>query len=313
MDAHPQTEAVEHRHGGQHLGVVHFFIGHVDGLPGQGIEVEVAEHYALGGACSAAREQYNRFGAVVLLCNVAVANAFAHLHEIAPQYVVRSINLGELALGEELLCHGEGEGEFVGHAADYEFADGALLLHTEELAVELVQGHGYAAVRLVHVECQFRHGRQRMHHGRDGAYAVEAVEAEHSLRHVRKADQNPLAGPHPQCMEAAGHTVDFLRKPGVRCGLAHEGEGRKFLFHGGGVQNRTGYRFFAVIQVGGYLPIAFKPRGGYIVEFVFHCWFSRFRSGLPPVRPAARGSGRSCAPGGAFSQNNSRPRCARRW
>ena len=217
---------------------MHFFVGHVGGLPGQGVEVEVAQHYALGGACGAAGEEHYRFAAIVLVGHVAVSDGIAHLHKIAPKYVVRSLNLGELALREEFLCHRKGEGEFFGHAADYEFADGALLLHAEELAVELVQGNRHAAVSLVHKERKFCDGRQRMHHGGNGTDAVEAVEAEHRLRHVRQADEDPLPRTHSQCIEAAGHAVDFLCEPGVRSGFAHEGEGGEVLLHCGGVQNR---------------------------------------------------------------------------
>ena len=66
VDAHAQAEAVEQRHGGEHLvaGAEHRVGG--DDLLAQGVEVPVGQHDALGGAGGAAGIEDD--GGVVSLC-----------------------------------------------------------------------------------------------------------------------------------------------------------------------------------------------------------------------------------------------------
>ena len=109
-----------------------------------------------------------------------------------------------------------------------------------------------------------------MHHGRDGTYPVEAIEAEHRLGHVWKANEDTVAGTHAKCPEAARHLVNLLRKAGVACGLAHECKGREILFPGGSFQDCLRYCFFRIVKMRVHATVAFHPRSGNVINLIFH-------------------------------------------
>ena len=104
VDADAEAEAVEDRHGGQHLvpGAEHRVGG--NDLLGEGVEVTVGEHDALGGAGSAAGVEDDSGVVVAALYLVVVEAALGQLHEFLPADD-RSVlwNLGDLiALGDHV-------------------------------------------------------------------------------------------------------------------------------------------------------------------------------------------------------------------
>ena len=145
-----------------------------------------------------------------------------------------------------------------------------LLFHLQELVIELVQGNGNLRVCFLHIEGEFTHGRQRMDHGGDGAYPVKAIEAENGLWHIWKAYKDSLAGLYAKGVEAAGHPVYLLRKAGIACGLAHKSQCREILFPCGSLQHSFRYGFLAVVKVRVHSTVAFHPRSGNVIDFIFH-------------------------------------------
>ena len=150
---------------------------------------------------------------------------------------------GEPPFSKEFLADIKGERELIRHAAHDDLFHLTLPFHLQELGVELIQGYDDVAAGLVHIEGELTYGRQRMHHGRDGTYPVEAIEAENRLGHIGKANQDTVAGTDTECPEAACNLVNLLRKAGVACGLAHECEGREVFFPGGSFQDCLRYCF----------------------------------------------------------------------
>ena len=91
-------------------------LGHIGGLPGQGVEIQVAEHNALGGACGAAGEKDHCLRAVILLGNISSRHTAAKPDESLPVDVFVN-EFGELSFRKEFLADIEGERKFIGHMA----------------------------------------------------------------------------------------------------------------------------------------------------------------------------------------------------
>ena len=314
MDAHSKAESVENRHGGQHLGVMDFLGGHVGGLPCKGVEVKVTQHYTLGGAGGAAGEEDNGLCAIIFIGHIVIGgDALPHCHEFGPGGVAAVfLELRELPFREEFLTQIEGELEFVGDPAHDELFDGAKFLYLKEFCVELVKGYGNLAAGLVHVEGKFRHCRKRMHHCRDGPYAVESVKAKYCLRHVGKAHEHPLAGLYAKGVETLCNFLYFLSQARIAGGFPHEGEGREVFFAGCRVKDGAGHCFFAVVKFRCNATVTVCPRCGNVVNLIFH-GFSLFQWGWKPEGQEVPVSGRFCGEPLLSWKSNSRRQRAHLW
>ena len=314
MDAHAQAEAMEDRHRSQHAAVTDHLMAHRRGLAGQGVEVHVGEHDALGHARRPAGEEHHGLPHRVLLHRIAVRNRRAGGDEMLPQQHAAVLDdLRELALGHQLLSQRKRERQLLGDAGDDQLADGTPLLDIQELGIELVQGHRIIAGGLVHVMDDLADGGERMDHRRDGSDAVQAIEAIDGLGHVGQADQDTSARADAQRVEGTGRPLHFFHERPVWDLAAHEGQGREVRIGSCRGQHGAAHGQFGVIQMERNLTVASEPGRGdvIIVEGHLGTGIIRIRPAWRQAGPAARDGRRDGGPDAASWRNNSRPRCAR--
>ena len=266
VDADAQAEAVEHGHDGEHLHVgdlVHGKAGGGDGLKRQGVEVQVAEHDALGGAGGAAGIE-DRAALVKFPVVGGQHLAPSGGYHLVPQGIAA---LGQLLDGPGALGHGveqvQRRGQLVGHTGD---EDGHRLmelgLDLRHFVIELIQGQDGLGVGHVQIERDLLGGGQGMDHIGDGPDAVEGIEAVQRLGGVGHADGHPVALADAHAVQPLGRRLDALHEFGIGGLLAHEGVGNVIrlpprrrghhLIHGG----------VGIIQGGGRLAVVFQPGGG---------------------------------------------------
>ena len=197
-----------------------------DDLLGEGVEVAVGEHDALGGAGSAAGVEDDGGVIVVPLYLVVVEAASGELHEVLPaddrsvfRYLRYLIALSDHVTGLQWLC------QLVLDAGEDDVDDACILADGLYLAVELVKGDDRDAVGLIEVELYFLLARERMHHAGDSSDEVDGVEHVDGLRTVGHGDGHAVTLADADGLQGAGALLYLLDHPGVGGRLAHEIEG----------------------------------------------------------------------------------------
>ena len=139
MYADAESEAVEDRHGGQHLvaGLEHRIGGYY--LLGQRVEVAVGEHDAFGSAGGAAGVEDYGGVVVVPFYLIVVEAAFGELHEVFPADDRGVIGyLGDLvALGNHVTCL-QRLGQLVLDTGEDDVDDAGVLAYRLYLAVVIL-------------------------------------------------------------------------------------------------------------------------------------------------------------------------------
>ena len=196
MDAHAQTEAVEHGHDGQHLvaRLEHGVGG--DDLRAQRVEVQVGQQNALGHAGGSAAVE-NDGGIVGRAGHPGIGDVLAQRHELLPAKAASVLgqlgNLAALSHGVAQLHH---RLQAVLDAADHQRLElGRVAANAGELLIEHVHGDGRDGLGIVQIELDLALGGQGMDHVGDGADLVDGVEHDDGHRHVGQADGHALVGP----------------------------------------------------------------------------------------------------------------------
>ena len=260
VDAHAEAEAVEQRHGREHLvaRAVHRVGG--ENLLAQGVEVEVRQQDPLGAAGGAAGVEDDR-GIVRPALDLVVPEAgLAQAHELVPHDDGRVLgDLPDLAALGEHVAHAQRPGERVPDPGKDDVDDLGVLADGLELVVELIEGHDRDRLGLVDVELQLLLAGEGVDHVRHGADHVHGVEHVDGLRAVRHGDGDAVVLAHADGAQAARAFLDVREHVAVGGGPAHEVEGdgvgvllRRVLdhVHHGAVE---------VFQRGGHVAEARQP------------------------------------------------------
>ena len=294
MDAHAETEAVEERHGREHLVPdAEHRVGSLD-LLAEGVEVQVRQQDALGGAGGAAGVEDDR-GIVRPACDLVIPEAgLAQAHELVPHDDGRVLgDLFDLAALGEHVAHAQRPGERVPDPGKDDVDDLGVLADGLELVVELIEGHDRDRLGLVEVEFQLLLAGQGVDHVADGADHVHGVEHVDGLRAVRHRDGDLVVFPHADGAQALGAFMDVLDHLPVGGGLAHEVEGDVVGVRLRHVLEHADHRALIVVQRRGDLAQAREPgllcSDFHVVLFSF-LFFSRkgiqivFEAALPPQK-----------------------------
>ena len=250
MDAHAKAEAVEHRHGREHLvsGTVHRV--RRDDLRAERVEVHVRQHDALGLAGRAAGIEDDR-GIVAPALHLVVVKAGAgKAHELVPADDGRFLGdfLDLAALGEHIACL-ERLGERVLHAGNDDVDDLGVAADVLELMVKLVEGDRRHAVRLVEVEFDLLLGGKRMDHVRDRTDEVDGVEHINRLRAVRQGDRDLVVLAYADGLERAGAFLDLPDHFTVAGATPHKGKSRIIRILIGRLFDSVEHRSFKILQM----------------------------------------------------------------
>ena len=279
VDAHAEAEAVEQRHGGEHLvaGVEHRV--RRDDLLAECIEVLVRQHDALGRAGRAAGVE-NDGGVVAGAPDGVIPEAgLAHVHEFLPANDRRVLrDLGDLAALGEHIARADGLAQLILDARDDDVDDLCVLADALELVVELVERDGGDALRLVKIELDLLLRREGMDHVRDAADEVDSVEHIDGLRAVGHGDGDLVARAHADGLEGAGALLDLLDHLGISRGLAHEVERDVPGVLLGDQLECLKHRAVKVVQMQRHVAGVTRPRG----------LGSDLSHNRPPVQMAAR-------------------------
>ena len=226
VDAHAQTEAVEQRHGSQHL-----VAGAEDGvrrhhLLAQSVEVLVGEHDALGGAGGAAGIEDHGGVLALALHGVLVEAGLAQIQEFLPADHGRVLgDLLDLSALSEHIARPDGLREGVLDAGDDDVHHLGVGADALELVVELVQRDGRDGLGLVEIELDLLLRRQRVDHVGDGAHPVHGVEHIDGLGAVGHGDGDLVPLADADGAQGLGTAVDLLQHGLIGRALAHEVEG----------------------------------------------------------------------------------------
>ena len=279
VDAHAEAEAVEERHGGEHLvaGVEHWV--RRDDLLAECIEVPVRQHDALGRAGRAAGVEDDGGVVAGALDGVIPEAGLAHVHEFLPANDRRVLrDLGDLAALGEHIARADGLAQLILDARDDDVDDLCVLADALELVVELVERDGGDALRLVKIELDLLLRREGMDHVRDAADEVDSVEHIDGLRAVGHSDGDLVARAHADGLEGAGALLDLLDHLGIGGGLAHEVERDVPWVPLGDQLERLKHRAVKVVQMQRHVAGVTRPRG----------LGSDLSHNRPPVQMAAR-------------------------
>ena len=279
VDAHAEAEAVEERHGGEHLvaGVEHRV--RRDDLLAERIEVLVRQHDALGRAGRAAGVEDD--GGVVAGApdGVIPEAGLAHVHEFLPADDRRVLrDLGDLAALGEHIARADGLAQLILDARDDDVDDLCVLADALELVVELVERDGGDALGLVEIELDLLLRREGMDHVRDAADEVDRVEHIDGLRAVGHGDGDLVARAHADGLEGAGALLDLLDHLGIGGGLAHEVERDVPWVPLGDQLECLKHRAVKIVQMQRHVAGVTRPRG----------LGSDLSHNRPPVQMAAR-------------------------
>ena len=273
VDADAETEAVEDGHGGQHLvpGTEHRVGG--DDLLGEGVEVAVGEHDALGGAGGAAGVEDDCGIVVAALDLIVVEAALGQLHELLPADD-RSVvgNLGDFVALCDHVAGLQGLRQLVLDAGEDDVYDAGVLADGLDLAVELVEGDDGDAVRLVEVELDLLLARERMHHAGNASDEVDGIEHVDRLGAVGHGDGHAVALADADGLQGAGALLYVLDHPGVGGGLAHEVERHVLGPAGCDGGDHVEHRALKVVQMHGHTLCVRVPRRLYGVVFRHIDW-----------------------------------------
>ena len=223
VDAHAQAEAVEERHGGEHLvaGAEHGVGG--DDLLAQGVEVAVGEDDALGGAGGAAGVEDDGGIVAGALDGIVPEAGAAHVHELPPADDGGVLgDLRDLAALGEHVAGLHRAAELILHAGDDDVHHLGVLADALKLVVELVQGDGGDALGLVEVELDLLLGGEGVDHVGDAAHEIHRVEEEDGLGAVGHGDGDPVAFPDADGPQGPGAVLDLVHQAGIGGGAAHE-------------------------------------------------------------------------------------------
>ena len=266
MDADAQAEAVEHGHDGEHLHIGDFLHGEAgggDGLKGQGVEVQVGEHDALGGAGGAAGVEN---GAAVLTGSLLglQGHILSGLYHVLPQGIP---GFGQLFDGPGPLGHGiqhaQGQGQLLGHSGNENFR-GMFQLGQDSghLVVELVQSQDGFAFGEIQIEGDLLGGGQGVDHIGDGAQVIEGVEAVQSLGGVGHADGHLIPLPDAHFVKTLGSGMDPAQKFPIGGLFAHEYIGDVVGLAFGGSGHHLIHGLVGIIQGGRRIAVIFQPGSG---------------------------------------------------
>ena len=279
VDTYAEAEAVEERHGSEHLvaGVEHR-IRH-DDLLAQRIEVLVRQYDALGSTGGAAGIE-NDSGIVAGAFDGVIPEAcLAHVHEILPandRCILR--DLGNLAsLGEHIAC-ADGLGECILYTGDDNIDDTGVLTDVLELIVKLVQRDGGNALGLVEVELDLLFRREGVDHVCNATDEIDGIEHIDSLRAVGHGDGDLVALTYADGLEGAGTFPDLLNHLVIGGGLAHEVERDVLGILLGNQLQCLKHGAFKIIQMQWHVAGMARPRGS----------GSDLSHSLPPDSAAAR-------------------------
>ena len=235
---------------------------------GEGVEVAVGEHDALGGAGSAAGVEDDGGVIVAALYLVVVEAAFGQLHELLPADD-RSVlwNLGDfVALGDHITGL-QGLRQLVLDAGEDDIDDAGVLADGLDLAVELVEGYDGDAVRLIEIELYLLLARERMHHAGDTSDEVDGVEHVDRLGAVGHGDGHAVALADADGLQGAGALLYLLDHLSVGGRLAHEVEGHVLGIAGCDGGDHVEHRALKVVQMHGHTLCVGVPRRLYSVDF----------------------------------------------
>ena len=266
VDADAQAEAVEHGHDGEHLhagNLLHAEAGGGDGLQRQGVEIQVGEHDALGGAGGAAGiEDGAAVGRpAVVIRQPGVLSGGDHF---VPQQIAV---FGQLPDGPGALGHGveqaQGHGQLVDDPGD---EDPAGVLHLGHdlghLVVELIQGQDGLGPREIQIKGDLLGGGQGVDHVGNGADAVERVKAVQRLGGIGHADGDPVPLSDAQAVKALCGIFDAAHELPIGGFFAHEHIGGVVRMASCGITDHLEHGFLGVIQGCGGVSVIFHPGGG---------------------------------------------------
>ena len=262
VDAHAQTKAVEDRHGGQHAvaGTEHGVGG--DDLLGQGVEIQIRQHNALGGAGGAARIEDDRgiFGLALHL--IAPEAGLAEVKELLPADDRRVVgNLADLAAFGKHIARFEGLGQLIPDAGDDDVDDIGVVADGFDFMIELIQRDYRHAVGFVQIEFDFLFAGQGMHHVGDTAHHVDGVEHGDGLRAVGHGDGNAIVFADADGFKRLGAALHMLQQLPVGGGASHEIHGDVVgVFIGHGLEHIV-HGALEIIQMRGDIAQVLYPRG----------------------------------------------------
>ena len=264
MDADAQTESVEHRHDGEHLHARHASIaGGSDGLQAQGIEIEVGEHDALGGAGGAAGIE-DRAAVVKVDIVDGKLRVPAGIHHIIPVSISLPGQLlhGTGALGRRIQDV-QGEGQLFSDPGDQ---DGGLILQLRQdalhLVIELVQGQDGLGLGEIQIEGDLLGRGQGMDHVGDRADPVQGIEAVQGLRGIGHADGHLVTLADTHVPQALGGSIDALQESAEGCLLTHERIGNILRILTGGQGHHFKHGDVGIIQRSRSVTVVFPPWSG---------------------------------------------------
>ena len=177
VDAHAKSEAVEHRHGREHLvaGAEHW-VGR-DDLGTERVEVFVCHHDALGLAGRAAGVQNNSRVFSSALDLVIIKAGLREAYELVPADDRRLLgDLPDLAAFRQHVTRLKRLGQRVLDARDDDVDDLCVAADTLEFVVKLVQGDRRHAFGLVEIKFDLFFGGERMDHIGDRTDKIDGIE-----------------------------------------------------------------------------------------------------------------------------------------
>ena len=297
VDAYAETEAVEHRHGRQHLvaGAIHRVGGH--DLLAEGGEVAVRQHDALGLARGAAGVE-DHGGVVAPARDLVVVEAGAgEAHEIVPADDRRVLgDLFDLAPLGEHITRLQRLGERVLDAGDDDVDDLRVVADVVKLVIELVERDGRDALGFVEIKLDLLLGGERVDHVGDRSDEVDGIKHVHGLRAVRQRDRDLVVLAHADGLQRAGAAFDLLDHGAVARFSAHKAESdavRTALRSG---VHRVEHRALGVLQMQGNILGVSLP--GRFRSDLFHIvlWLLSFYLYSKPLgSPIGRSSISGCA------------------
>ena len=247
----------------------------------QGVEVQVGQQDALGGAGGAAGIENG--AAVVKLAVVRGQDGVpACGHHVIPQGVARP---GQLLHSPGALAHGiqgvQGEGQLVGDLCHQNPA-GLLQLwqNLGYLVVELIQSQNGLGVGEIQVKGDFAGGRQGMNHIGHGADAVQGIEAVQCLGGVGHTDGNPVALFNAHGGKAFCSGLNPLDKGGVGGFLSEKHIGRGIGVSSGGQCQLLIHGGVGILQRRGGIAVVGKP-GRRCRQTHKKCFLSILRRKMP--------------------------------
>ena len=257
---------MEYGHHGEHLHIGYLLQGKAGGGRGlqcQGVEVQVGEHDALGGAGGAAGIE-DGAALVIAVGNGRQGHALAGPDHVVPQCIAGLRQLlhrpGGLGHGVE---HIQGDGQLIGDLGN---EDGGgvfqLGLNGDHLFIELVQGQNGLALGEVQIEGDLLGGGQGVNHIGNGPDPVQGIEAVQGLGGIGHADGHLVALADAHFVQALGRGVDALHELRIGGLLAHEDIGRVIRILFGGSGHHFIHGLVGILQRSRGISIIFQPGCG---------------------------------------------------